>query len=98
MVSSVRFSSLCNLRISSAGILEPAAIPVRKCSKPSRAIDPSWSSSNCAENIVGTEYNAVHFSSWTLLRVATGLKASDGKTIADPCVAVAMYPRIHPKQ
>lgn len=30
--------------------------------------------------------------------MARELNDSDGKTMVEPCVAVAMYPRMHPKQ
>lgn len=49
-------------------------------------------------NMVGTPYSAVHFSSCTARRDANPSKLSAGKTIAAPCVAVAMYPKMLPKQ
>lgn len=76
--------------MSSAGILEPAAIPVRRCWNPSVDTEPFCISSSSALNMVGTPYRAVHRSSWTLLSVASALKASAGNTIVDPWVAVAM--------
>ena len=84
ILNSVRFNTLCNFFISSAGTLLPAAIPVRRCSKPSYFTVPFWRSSSSAANMVGTPWRAVHFSDWTEVRVRYGSKDSLGKTIEAP--------------
>lgn len=76
----------------------PAAIPVRRCSNPVRGTSPEERSSSSETNIVATPYKPVADSSWMDRRVALALKLSLGNKMQDPWVAVAMYPRILPKQ
>lgn len=90
MVNSVNPSVLCSLRISSAGIELPAAMPVRRRCSPVEGTLPEDRRSSSAMNIVGTPYKAVQACSWTAWRVALGEKDSAGKTMAAPWVAVAM--------
>jgi hypothetical protein len=73
-------------------------MPVRSLSKPWDGTVPLARSSSSATNMVGTPYSAVARSSCTARSEASGLKASLGNRIAEPCVAVAMYPRTSPKQ
>lgn len=51
-----------------------------------------------ATNIVATPYKAVARSSWIERRTAVGLNASLGRRSAAPVVAVAIYPKMEPKQ
>lgn len=68
----------------------PAAMPVRKFSKPVRGTVPFARSSSSALNMVGTPYRPVARSVRMAVRVARGEKAGVGKRMAEPWVAVAM--------
>ena len=49
-------------------------------------------------NMVGTPYNAVHFSFATVAKAASASKASEGYTMVLPCVIDAILPITIPKQ
>ena len=81
-------------RINHSGHNEPAMIPVRKEER-SNILNIGWFSS--AINIVGTPYNAVHFSLCTEANTTRGSKRSSN-TAQPPLVMMAIIPSTIPKQ
>ena len=63
-----------------------------------KSLDDLFNSSSIATNIVGTPYNAVHFSLTRKSNVSLASKDSPGKIIAAPLLTAPKTPITIPKQ